>query len=174
MYLPKEESELKILRQGDILSDVHVLGAININSITYGTNLDKEQVSWQVPNNPHIAYSMVLSHSCEIDPKNTIKMTSVILAPFRDINSATEPNKIDELMKSNYIDESTEYSYLKYFFVEPHENIPYPNGAVIDFSKCFSVRNNAYPTLLRKKVLQLIPEVVEKMALKLAFYFHRD
>lgn len=174
MYLSKEESEFKILRQGDILKDVHILGAININGITYGSNLSGEQVSWHITNKPFVANAMVLSHSCEIDPQNTIKMTSIILAPLRDINSATSPEKIKELIQSNFIDDTTEFSYLKYFYVYPHGYMSFSNGAVVDFSKCFSVRNNSYETLLNKKILQLKPEVIDKMSLKLAYYFRRS
>lgn len=174
MFLEKEDTEFTILRQGDILTDIHILGAININGINYGHNFKDEQVSWQVINKPTITYAMVLSHSCEIDPHNKVKMTSIILAPFRDINSATSPDKIEELITSNLIDDSTEFSYLKYFYVEPHEELQFPKGSVVDFSKCFSVRNNSYKTLVDKKILQLQSDIVAKMTLKLAYYFHRD
>jgi len=173
MFLSKDETDYSILRQGDVLKDVHILGAININAITYGHNINNELVSWHLINKPLFTNAMVLSHSCEIDPKNKEKTTSIILGAFRDIDTATSPEKVEELIESNLIDDSSEFSYLKYFYVKPHEELPYPNGSIVDFSKCFSVRNNCYDVLVSNKILQLKPEIVEKMSIKLAYYFHR-
>jgi len=118
---------------------------------------------------------MVLSHSCEIDPQNKIKLTSIILAPLRDINTATAPNKIQELIDSNEIDKTEpQASYLKYFYVHPNENLKFDRGAIVDFSKCFSLRRQAYAMLLSNKILQLSDEATSSMALKLALYYYRN
>ena len=71
-------------------------------------------------------------------------MTSIILAPIRDLNSASPEEKVKELIDSNFIDEKSEYSYLKYFYLEPHDSMPYKNGGIVDLAKCFSVRKNSY------------------------------
>jgi hypothetical protein len=61
----------------------------------------------------------------------------------------------------------------QYFYLAAHEKLEHKAGGVIDFSKCFSVRKNSYDYLLQRKTLQMRPEIVKAMALKLALYFHR-
>jgi len=132
-------------------------------------------VGWSIPSPPNYGDAMVLSHSCEIDPQNKIKLTSIILAPLRDINTATAPNKIQELIDSNEIDKTEpQASYLKYFYVHPNENLKFDRGAIVDFSKCFSLRRQAYAMLLSNKILQLSDEATSSMALKLALYYYRN
>ena len=145
------------------------MGAINIV-----TNFKGEQVSWSVSNKPNFSHVIVLSHSCEIDLSNKVKMTGIILAPIRDLNNASPDEKIEDIIKSNYINETSEYSYLKYFFLEPHEYLPYKIGAIVDLSKCFSVRKNSFDILLTHKVLQIKSETLWHLSFKTALYFHRD
>jgi len=124
---------------------------------------------------PIMGDAMVLSHSCEIDPQNKIKLTSIILAPLRDINTATAPDKIQDLIESNEIDRTKpQASYLKYFYVPPNENLKFKGGAIVDCSKCFSLRRQSYKSLLSSKIVQLSGEATYSMALKLALYFHRN
>jgi hypothetical protein len=174
MYLAPQELDSMSLRQGDIISNVHLLGAINLNGIEYTSNLEQKPTAWSVRNSPTLGLAAVLSHSCEIARENNIKVTSVILAPLRDLNSASEKDRVEELKNSNLITEATTATYLKYFYLEPHELLPaFPAGSVIDFSKLFSVRNNCYDLLLRNKILQLSDVSADAMSLKLALYFHR-
>jgi hypothetical protein len=176
MYLHDEQIEHGTLRQGDIISQLHLLGAININNIYYSSPAvnPEEYLSWSVPTTPKIGDAMVLSHSCEVAVENKIKVTSIILAPLRDIHKATAPEQVQELIDSNLIDKTKpQASFLKYFYVEPNPKLKYDSGAVVDFSKLFSVRNQAYNTLLEKKIVQLSNDAIESMALKLALYFHR-
>jgi hypothetical protein len=118
---------------------------------------------------------MVLSHSCEIARDNAIKVTSIILAPVRDVSGATPREKLRELIESNFIDRAQpESRYLKYYYLEPHHKLPFQDGAIVDFSKCFSVRKNSYDFLLARKAVQLLDEARDSMALKLSLYFHRQ
>lgn len=180
MYCGDRDFESSTLRQGDILSQVHVLGAINLGSIQYnvqyGPGNQQNTVGFMVPRQartPINADVMVLSHSCEIAKENGVKLTSIILAPIRDINGATEPGKIQELIDTNIVEDATEASYLKYFYVPPNDKLENKSGAIVDFSKCFSVRKNSYEHLLSKKILQLAPPFPDRMAKKLALYFYR-
>jgi hypothetical protein len=176
VYLADEMLERGVLRQGDILANVQILGAIALKSVRLISSpaSGNKATAWQVDAPPQYGYAMVLSHSCEIAPENKVKVTSVILAPLRDLNKATDPARRYELIASNLIDrENPQASYLKYFYVEPSAAIPFSDGAVVDFSKCFSVRNKSYGELAERKVLQLQPDVISSMALKLALYFHR-
>ncbi len=118
---------------------------------------------------------MVLSHSCEIALENQIKVTAIILAPLRDIHKATDKNRIDELIQINLIDRSEpKASFLKYFYIPANPHLEYSQGSIVDFSKCFSIRNKCYNTLLSKKIAQLSEDAIASMALKLALYFHRS
>lgn len=174
MFVPDGELDKKSLHQGDVVSKIHILGAINLNGVTYSSNVDKKVVGWCVSAEPQYGDAIVLSHSCEVAEENGVKLTSVILAPLRDINKATDSAKIEELKKSNVIVEGTDTSFLKYFYIEPHAALTIKEGVVADFSKCFSVRKNSYQLLLSRKVAQLKPEVVSAFSMKLALYFHRD
>jgi hypothetical protein len=175
VYLPENEIEMNTLRQGDIISQIHLLGAINLNAVQYSADYLGKKLGWQVPTAPVFGDALVLSHSCEVELENKVKVTSVILAPIRDVNTATEKEKVAELIKTNLIVENeTKASYLKYFFLEPNEKMEHKNGAIVDFSKCFSVRRNAYDHLLQRKILQIKPEVVLSLSLKLGLYFHRS
>jgi hypothetical protein len=173
MYFEETSVEIDRLRQGDIVKDVHALGVINLNGISYITDEQGNKKGWTVLDLPIFTNVMVLSHSCEIDLTNGIKLTSLILAPLRDINSATRQDKIDELKASNIIKPGITQTYLKYFYIEPHPNIYHENGSVVDFSKCFSVRKNCYDLLVKNKVAQLKTDIANSMALKCALYFSR-
>lgn len=176
MYLVGDKIEKGVLRQGDVVSEIHLFGAISLNSIHYSapaTNPDNYS-GWAINTSPKYGDAMVLSHSCEISLKNRVKVTSIILAPIRDINTATDKSKIAELIESNCIDrDNPQASFLKYFYLDPNLNLQYSSGAIVDFSKIFSLRKNSYDDLLTKKVLQLSDEDVSNMSLKLALYFHR-
>ncbi len=176
MYLPADQFEDKVLRQGDIIRQVHLCGAINLASVLYSVTANSQDAaSWTVPLPPKRGDAIVLSHSCEIAPENGVKLTSIILAPIRDINTATRPEKIEELIKSNLIDQAkVDASYLKYFYLPPNPLLEHAVGAIADFSKCFSLRKQCYQSLLDNKVIQLTPQAQCEMSLKLALYFHRS
>jgi len=176
MYLDEDKIERSGLRQGDIISNVHLLGAINLNAILYSSpaSSPNQYSSWSVPVPPKFGDAIVLSHSCEIALENKIKVTSIILAPLRDIHAATDRSRVEELIDSNLIDRShLQASYLKYFYLPPNIVLEYSRGAVADFSKCFSTRKQSYEILLKNKVAQLSEDAISSMALKLALYFHR-
>lgn len=172
-YIEDETFESNSLKQGDILSNIHLLGAIHFGIIQYLTTPADDKKGWFITKAPEFADAMVLSHSCEISLENKTKLTSVILSPIRDINSATSNEKVEELKRTNLIDSTNDRSYLKYFYIEPNDKLQYKAGGVVDFSKCFSVRKNSYDFLLKNKILQIKPEIRNKMSLKLSLYFHR-
>ncbi len=177
MFLVDDQIERGTLRQGDIISQVHLLGAINLSSLLYSSHAGSptEYSSWSIPAAPKFGDAMILSHSCEIALENKVKLTSIILAPLRDLHRATEPERIQELINSNLIDrDDPSPSFLKYFYVPQNPKLQYNHGAVVDFSKLFSVRKQSYNTLLEKKIAQLSKDAIASMALKLALYFHRN
>jgi hypothetical protein len=171
--MAESDIEKNVLRQGDIVNDVQYLGCINTNNIRFQINADGQKDGWSFRNAPIFGPAMVVSHSCELDRQNGIKITSVILCPIRDISKATASDKFDELKQTNIITDETEVSYLKYFYLQPNHLLPYHSGAVVDFSKGFSVHKNAYDDLVNKKILQLTESVAINMSLKLSLYFYR-
>ena len=176
MFLNDDDIEQTTLRQGDIVKNIHLLGALNLNNIHYSSTAgSSDPVAWNIPNVPNYGDAMIVSHSCEIAQENSIKVTSIILAPLRDVNKATAPGRIKELIDSNRIDQTNPTaSFLKYFFLEANPKLKYRDGVIVDFSKIFSVRNKSYDMLLKQKVAQLKGPIVSSMALKLALYFHRQ
>lgn len=176
MFIDEESFKKTTLLQGDIISNIHVLGAINLNSLHYSSPAGehKKYASWNVPHRPMFGPVMVVSHSCEIALENKLKVTSIILAPLRDIHKATAKSRIDELISSNFIDQKKpSASFLKYFYIAPNPTLEFTDGAIVDFSKIFSVRNKCYDLLLANKIVQLTENASSSMALKLALYFHR-
>lgn len=177
MFLEQASIEKDVLRQGDIIANTHILGAMNLNAITYLVDSSSSQrIGWQVSSKPPFAPAIVLSHSCELDRKgNGIKVTSIVLAPLRDLDGATAPEKISELKESNIITEQSTYSYLKYFYLEYNPLLPqYSQGCVVDFSKIYSVRKQSYDKLLEGKIIQLRPNFADYLATKLALYYYRN
>jgi hypothetical protein len=173
MFLSDQDIEQESLRQGDIISEVQYFGCMNINNILTHQNAAGTIESWGFKIAPVIGPAIILSHSCEIDKANGIKLTSIILSPLRDINSATAPDKIEELKHTNFITHDSEFSYLKYFYISPHKKLPHKDGAVVDFSKCFSLHKSAYDTILSNKIIQLKQEISDNLALKFSLYFYR-
>lgn len=175
MFLSKEESDFTSLRQGDILKDIVLFGAINRNNVLYMAQPGTDSNDfWMYKERPENGYVMVLSHCCELDRTNGMKVTSIIVAPLRDINKASRPEKVQEIINTNIIDrESPTKSFLKYFFLNPDTSIPHINGSVVDFSKVFSFKNNSYDYLLENKILQLNDEYREHMSFKLGLFFYR-
>jgi hypothetical protein len=168
MFLPREEIESNVLRQGDVIANVPLLGAISLEK--YAPVAD---ASWAVGTTPESGFCMVLSHSCEIAAENEIKVTSLSLAPIRDLIGAARPEQLELLKQSNVLKEDTAASFLKYFYLEPSVPMPFAKGSIVDFSKLFSLRRHAVQNLIPKKVLQLKPEFVAAMSRKLAIYFYR-
>jgi hypothetical protein len=173
MFLPDDQIERHALRQGDIVSALHMVGSLHIEGILVSADAQGRQVSWHVQKAPEYRDAAVLSHSCEIATENGVKFTSIVMAPIRDLDGATEKDKIQDLIGSNILVEGVQASFLKYFYLPPNDRLQYKNGAVVDFSKCFSVRKNSYNHLLGKKALQMVPEIRQAFALKLALYFCR-
>jgi hypothetical protein len=131
-------------------------------------------LGWAIPLSPKFGDAIVLSHSCEIAPENRTKITSVILAPLRDLNTATSDDRVKELIDTNLIDRTKpQASFLKYFYLPPNSNLKYTEGSIADFSKCFSVRKQSYDLLAKNKIAQLSRDSVSSLSLKLALYFHR-
>lgn len=173
MYVGDQDTTT--LRQGDIISNIHLLGAIDLTSVEYLSDhqADSKPRAYQI-RTPEYGDAMVMSHCCEIDQANTVKVTSILLAPLRNVNRATHPNRVEELKSSNLIDvNKTEASFLKYFYISENPAIEFKNGAVADFSKLFSVRKSSYNYLLENKVAQLSDDMRYSMSLKLALFFHR-
>ncbi|MBU2648707.1 hypothetical protein KKI24_28625 [bacterium] len=174
MFLDAANIEKNSLRQGDIIRGVRVLGAINLKAIQFSTDISGEEKGWSFAGVLKIADVMVLSHSCELDRSNNMKVTSIIVAPIRDVDPATRKDKLDKLIESNYLEKGMGFSYLKYFYVEPNDNLEHKKGAVVDFSKCFSIRNKSFDYLLENKILQLDSDIARSMSLKLGLYFSRS
>ena len=175
MFFSDDQIERDVLRQGDIIAQVHLLGTINLNNIQYSSAMNsKDYLGWAISSPPKFGDAIVLSHSCEIDPENRTKLTSIILAPLRDLNTATSEDRVKELINSNLIDRTKpQASFLKYFYLPPNPNLKYTEGSIADFSKCFSVRKQSYDLLVKNKIAQLYRDFVSSLALKLALYFHR-
>lgn len=177
MFLDPATHDIGFLRQGDLLKEVHFLGALSFADITVPTPVAGEAAlrQWTVNQQLSSGFVMVMSHCCEIATQNGVKLTTVILAPLRDVAKATEPKRVAELKQSNFVDrDNPAASYLKYFYVEANPLLPFHDGAIADFSKCFSVRKTSYDLLLSKKILQMDEEARFNMSLKLALYFHRN
>lgn len=177
MYVASHEQDSMSLLQGDVIRDIHLLGALNYNEIQHAATVSGTggAVSWAVSKAPEMGDALVVSHSCEVAKENGVKLTSIILAPLRDVSRATPTDKMQELINSNLIDQSqAQASFLKYFYLEPHHQLAYPKGMVADFSKLFSIRKNSYDYLLSRKVLQVKDDIRDSMAFKLALYFHRS
>ncbi|MDR0506687.1 MAG: hypothetical protein LBH32_07710 [Dysgonamonadaceae bacterium] len=165
--------ERDVLRQGDIINDVFFLGALNIECIQSIQTSNTKFQSWIYNDKLTCGQAIILSHSCEIDKSNGVKLTSLVMAPIRDLDSATKKEKRDELIASNIIKFPSSTSYLKYFYLEPNEKLAFSNGAIVDFSKCFSLKKQAYEFLLKNKVLQLRNDISDSMAFKLSLYYYR-
>jgi len=176
-YVGPGDLETGSLRQGDILSDVQLVAAINYNLVTHHqpANPKATPTAWTVAAAPERGFAAVLSHCCELDKSNTVKLTSVVLAPVRDVSKATKKDKLQDLISSNILDPTAPSpSFLKYFYLDPHNLLGFQLGAYIDFSKLFSVHKNTYDELLGKKILQLTEDARQGMALKLGAYFYRS
>jgi len=180
MFLPSDQLERSALRQGDVVGPIHIVGAIDLLTIQYTQNVEGTRgTGWTIPTKAEFQNAMILSHSCEMDISNGVKVTSFILAPIRDASAATNPALIEQLRSSNLINENTGASFLKYFYLEPRAEFADENmnvseiGYCVDFSKCFSVRKGCHGHLLQKKKLQMAPDITQAMATKLALYFYR-
>jgi hypothetical protein len=173
MYKDETAMEKKALRQGDIIENTQLFGAINLKSIIFLNNSKNEPEGWQCKAKPIFGYAIVLSHSCEIDKANGVKFTSIVLAPLRDVDKATEKSKLDDLKESNILSEGIEYSYLKYFFLEPHPKMNFQNGCIIDFSKTYSLKKDSYNDILGHKIIQLEESAIEHILLKYSAFFYR-
>lgn len=70
MYLDEEQIELGVLRQGDVISRIHILGALNTGGIQYASTASEPGVikSWSVPNKPTFADAMCITLCYQKNP----------------------------------------------------------------------------------------------------------
>jgi hypothetical protein len=169
MFADTEQSNFGALLQGDIVANVPLLGAIDASSVV-GIPATS---AWAAGGKLELGFAAVLSHSCEISTANGIKVTSCILAPLRDVSSATPPDKLQLLIDSNDV-KAEQPTFLKYFYQPSHPQIGHHKGSVVDFSKLFSVRKTNLEFLLSKKILQVTDVGREQLSRKLALYFFRS
>jgi hypothetical protein len=177
VFVDDGEVEKTTLRQGDVATDIHWVGTVCFKQITIPSGVvdDEKPKRWSVSNELERGPVAIISHCCELDRTNGVKLTSIILAPIRDVAKATSPNKIQELIDSNIISRSgMTYSYLKYFYVPPTPKLPFDRGGVIDISKIFSVRKTSYDVVLDRKILQMTELGRDAFALKVGLYFYRQ
>lgn len=175
MYLPDERIEKSVLRQGDILSGTLILSATNLNAVNFIVDSEGKRLGWTVLNEPQFGAAMVISHSCEIDPGNVGKIQTIILARLAKLSSTVPPDRVESLKQSNNLTTDSTSGFLRYFWLEPDSRMPeFPDGAVVDFSRCFSVRQQSYDLLLGKKRIQLEEETVNALSFKLSLYFYRE
>ncbi len=176
MFVPDSEIETNALRQGDVLRDIYLFGAINLKNVNAESNvLTGPTMSLNYRSTAGTGAGIVLSHSCELDPENSDKVTSILLAPLRDVNSATRPDKIEQLKNSNVIPEegNAPPSFLKYFYLDPLPTISFQSGCIVDFSKIFSLHKSSMEFLRERKVAQMRPEMAGALTRKLALFFYR-
>ena len=177
MFVEEASINRVSLLQGDIIADIQLLGALNYQEIQYlmPTMQGADSRGWTSLAKREVGSAMIVSHSCEIAQENSVKVTSIILAPLRDASKATKPEKLQELIDSNFIGAlDKQASYLKYFYVPENEKMGLKGAAVADFSKLFSIRKGSYEYVLERKVLEMQDAAREQMALKLALYFYRS
>lgn len=175
-FVNASEIERETLRQGDIALGVHLVGSICFKDVSVPSSVVAESTfkHWSVAGELLTGPVIVLSHCCELDRQNGVKLTSIVLAPLRDVAKATAPEKVQEIIATNEITRDTpNFTYLKYFYLPPAGPLPFPRGCVADFSKVFSVRKSSYDIVLSKKVLQLTDSTRESMSMKLSLYFYR-
>lgn len=77
MYLSEENIEREALRQGDIITGAQIVGAISLKEIICQNDASGKTIAWVIPRDPCFAASIILSHSCEIERSNGVKMTSI-------------------------------------------------------------------------------------------------
>lgn len=169
MFLDSGQSNFSALFQGDIVSNAALLGAIDAGSAVSIPS----SAAWAVGGKLEFGFAAILSHSCEISVETGIKVTSCILAPLRDVSSATPVEKLQLLIESNDV-KGDQPTFLKYFYLPPHTQIGHVKGSVVDFSKLYSVRKGYLDLLRTKKILQVTPECRAQLAKKLALYFFRE
>lgn len=170
------------LFQGDVIRSVPSFGAINLKNCTLHCSILGEETAIAASSPIDVTISksvrrcdvVILSHSCEIALENGEKVTSIIVAPIRDVNTATKADKLQELIESNDVDmaEKRGFSYLKYYYMKCGA-CQFPAGAVVDFNKVFSFHKSVYGELLKNKVAQMTAVGREKFSLKLALYYYR-
>lgn len=175
-YESAASSNYAVLRQGDVVRNVQCFGVINPNGVQMLTDPKSGQHnSWMCTAAPKFSDAVVLSHSCEIAKENEMKVTSIILAPMRDVSSGNSQATIDEIISTNLIDVAEpQAAYLKYFWLPPHDKIDFERGALVDYSKCFSVRKQYLDDLIERKALELKDSVRNSFGLKVGLYFARS
>src|SRR5690242_15779836 len=105
MYVSAPEFDSDSLLQGDIIHEIQIFGALNYAAVSHAVpSTGGDPAGWSVSAKPEVRDAMVLSHSCEVAKDNDVKVTSIILAPLRDVSSATSPDRVQELIQSNRID----------------------------------------------------------------------
>ncbi len=182
MFEPAERLDKSSLYQGDVIRNVPAFGAINLKNCMLHSSLlggdspgDSGAIDVTITKSIRRCDVVVLSHSCEIAQENGEKVTSIIVAPLRDLSTATKPDKIQELIDSNDVDPASGkgFSYLKYYHLIC-KDCQFPAGAIVDFNKVFSFHKSVHVELLKNKSAQMTEAARNKFALKLAVYFYRE
>jgi hypothetical protein len=195
MFVPDEQMERAVLRQGDIIgripfpllevSDMQVLAQIQSveDQHPYPTVEPSLITHRQNPNyfigqvKMCLSFGVVLSHCCELELRhgNLIGAAFCVgrLVQIRD-NIRRIPEKLASLRENPdpRRNEPPGPGYIDYFYIEAHEHLARQDW-MVDFSQVISFPKSEYGRLLGLKRLQMDDTSRMKLKIKLTTYYGR-
>ena len=185
-YAPSGADLSAALMQGDILRDFPALDAVPRTRIHSVLPVARDNTA-PSPNAealylsalPLLRRVAVVSHSCELQPENEAKVVSVLLAPIRDASRAVKPAQRAQLKDGNELRPASagaeaQATFGKFFYLPPHADVTEDaEGAVIEFSRTFSLGRDAIEWAIQQRVLRLTNKARTLLGYKLAAFFYR-
>jgi len=194
MFVSDADFNQSCLRQGDVLEAIP-FPILDSRAISILGQLDeaKTKASFPVPqiatlldnhrSDPNffwgqvkmrLCHCAVTSHCCEVEARHEkLQVAAFSVARIIPVKSSitADGNKFESL-KANKNPIGGDPGYIDYFYFGSHEKLG-SESWMVDYSQIISIPSTEYPSILRRKILQMENRDRVKFKIKLAAYLGR-
>lgn len=158
------------LRQGDIIKNVPYIKPVSPHALAVRPLPQKPKEPLSIVIETAYTSAVVLSYCCELSETNSPgKISSIILAPLREIIEVINNTQLDALKQGNKLAADTK-TFAKLFYMEPGANVI---ESVADFSHIYTLSRGYLQTLKQNKIAQMDDTTRSLLSEKISYYFLR-
>jgi hypothetical protein len=176
MYVPFDPQD--VLNQGDIIRNVVISYVPEVSNPTFVLGEDVVERDLHQPFDPAEpltvlsqvlkSHVMVMTQGCDIDNRDHICVARIL--PFNDGDYPNRQNRQPRFILTNY--QRVGPRPTMYYLQEAPDQLP---QSIVSFLELHTIRKTPdnFDYLRRNRVLRLMPEAVEDLQFRIAFFFGR-
>lgn len=176
------------LRQGDILQgipfprlasgEVAILGRLtpetsqpDVPKLSAITNTHREDQNWLLAQVPvRLSYCAIVSQCCDLEPRNgKLDIPTFAAARLRPIPKAilSDPQRLASLRANKDPRGGSDPGYINLFHIPAHVLLDKKEW-IVDYNQIFCIPREEFPSILKRKILQMEDDWRVKFKIKLA------